>query len=125
MGFLKALLGFFTGGGASGIAAEIRGARADQLNAENDEDRIAADERMAKVAMMVEAQTRGSGSWMPKAIRGCFGMIVPVYFGKLLIWDKVLGWGATDPLNGFADWSARMVMAFYFLDATVHKLKAR
>ncbi len=34
--------------------------------------------------------------------------------GKLLIWDKVLGLGATDPLAGFAAVTANLVVSFYF-----------
>src|SRR5215469_10795765 len=30
------------------------------------------------------------------------GYCVAIYFGKLLVWDKVLGLGTTDPLAGFA-----------------------
>jgi hypothetical protein len=34
--------------------------------------------------------------------------------GKLLIWDKVLGLGTTDPLAGFAAVTANLVVSFYF-----------
>ncbi len=34
--------------------------------------------------------------------------------GKLLIWDKVLGLGTTDPLAGFASVTANLVVSFYF-----------
>ena len=34
--------------------------------------------------------------------------------GKLLIWDKVLGLGATDPLAGFAAITSNLVVSFYF-----------
>jgi hypothetical protein len=34
--------------------------------------------------------------------------------GKLLIWDKVLGLGSTDPLAGFAATTANLVVGFYF-----------
>ncbi len=34
--------------------------------------------------------------------------------GKLLIWDKVLGLGTTDPLAGFASITANLVVSFYF-----------
>jgi len=33
---------------------------------------------------------------------------------KLLIWDKVLGLGTTDPLAGFAGITANLVVSFYF-----------
>jgi len=34
--------------------------------------------------------------------------------GKLLVWDKVLGLGATDPLTGFASVTSNLVVSFYF-----------
>ena len=33
---------------------------------------------------------------------------------KLLIWDKVLGLGTTDPLAGFAAITSNLVVSFYF-----------
>jgi hypothetical protein len=33
---------------------------------------------------------------------------------KLLIWDKVLGLGTTDPLVGFAAVTSNLVVSFYF-----------
>ncbi len=34
--------------------------------------------------------------------------------GKLLVWDKVMGFGTTDPLAGFAAVTANLVVSFYF-----------
>ena len=34
--------------------------------------------------------------------------------GKLLVWDKVLGLGTTDPLAGFASATSNLVVSFYF-----------
>lgn len=34
--------------------------------------------------------------------------------GKLLIFDKVLGLGTTDPLAGFAATTSNLVVSFYF-----------
>jgi hypothetical protein len=42
------------------------------------------------------------------------GYFVAIYFGKLLIWDKVLGLGTTDGLQGFAAITANLVVSFYF-----------
>jgi phage terminase large subunit len=33
---------------------------------------------------------------------------------KLLVWDKVLGLGSTDPLAGFASVTSNLVVSFYF-----------
>ena len=42
------------------------------------------------------------------------GYFVAFYFGKLLVWDKVLGLGTTDPLAGFASITSNLVVSFYF-----------
>lgn len=42
------------------------------------------------------------------------GYAVAVYFGKLLIWDKVLALGSTDPLAGWASTTANLIVAAYF-----------
>lgn len=52
------------------------------------------------------------GHWSePDKLMGYF---VAAYFGKLLIWDKVLGLGTTDGLQGFAAVTANLVVSFYF-----------
>ncbi len=42
------------------------------------------------------------------------GYAVAVYLGKLLIWDKVLGLGVTDPLIGWSGTVSTTIVAFYF-----------
>jgi hypothetical protein len=49
--------------------------------------------------------------WEPDKLMGYF---VAIYLGKLLIWDKVLGLGTTDPLAGFASTTSNLIVAFYF-----------
>lgn len=34
--------------------------------------------------------------------------------GKLLVWDKILGLGTTDPLAGFASVTANLIVSFFF-----------
>jgi hypothetical protein len=52
------------------------------------------------------------GHWYePDKLMGYF---VAVYFGKLLVWDKVLGLGTTDGLAGFSSVTANLVVSFYF-----------
>jgi hypothetical protein len=42
------------------------------------------------------------------------GYCVVAYFAKLLVWDKVLGLGTTDSLQGFAAITANLIVSFYF-----------
>lgn len=119
MGALK----FFTGGGANGIANQLRQAHKDTLDAENDEDRIAAQERSDTLLTRMEAQTRGEASWLPKLVRACWAAPFIVYTGKIIIYDKVLGLGVTDGLGQYEQTLGLMIAGFFFLDATVHKIR--
>ncbi|WP_315766483.1 MULTISPECIES: hypothetical protein [unclassified Bradyrhizobium] len=52
------------------------------------------------------------GRWYePDKLMGYF---VAAYLGKLLIYDKVLGLGSTDPLAGFAATTSNLIVSFYF-----------
>ncbi len=42
------------------------------------------------------------------------GYTVAVYLAKLLIWDKMFGMGRTDPLVGWVETTANLIVAFYF-----------
>ena len=54
----------------------------------------------------------------PWEVEKLFAYVTLIYYAKLLIWDKVLGLGVTDPLAGFASTAASMVMGFYFAKRT-------
>jgi hypothetical protein len=89
------------------------------LKATTDDNTIAADLAGKEVAAQtVETQTQTQyriaelGHWYePDKI---MGYTVAVYFAKLLIWDKVLGLGTTDPLKDFAATTASAIVFYYF-----------
>jgi hypothetical protein len=90
-----------------------------KLKAGNVDDKIAADLAATEIAAQVsetnailQYRAEEIGHWFEpdKLIAYC----VAVYFGKLLIWDKVLGLGTTDPLAGFAAVTSNLVVSFYF-----------
>ena len=36
-----------------------------------------------------------------------------IYFWKVIVWDKVLGLGTTDPITGMiADWTGMIIIAY-------------
>jgi len=90
-----------------------------KLKAENSADKIAADLASRELAVQqteIQAQTQlriaELGRWYePDKL---MGYAVAIYFGKLLLWDKVLMLGSTDPLAGWASTSANLIVAFYF-----------
>jgi len=90
-----------------------------KLKAGNVESKIAADLAASEIAAQVsetnaimQYRIAEIGHWYePDKV---MGYTVAVYFAKLLIWDKVLGLGTTDPLAGFASITANLVVSFYF-----------
>jgi hypothetical protein len=91
-----------------------------RLKAGNTSEKIAADLAAGEIAAQV-AETQAitqyrvaeiGHPWEPDKLMGYF---VAIYFGKLLIWDKVLGLGSTDGLQGFAATTANLVVSFYFV----------
>jgi hypothetical protein len=90
-----------------------------KLKAGNVDSKIAADLAASEIAaqtaeMQAITQYRIAelGRWYePDKL---IGFCVAVYFAKLLIFDKVLGLGSTDPLAGFAATTSNLVVSFYF-----------
>lgn len=109
------LLGFIGGPVIKGL---IDGYKA-KLAAGNTSEKIASETASAEIAAQVSEtnaimkyRIAEIGHWYePDKI---MGYAVAVYFAKLLIWDKVLGLGSTDPLAGFAEVTANLIVAFYF-----------
>lgn len=90
-----------------------------KLKAGNVDNRIAADLAAGEIAAQTaetQAQTQYRIAslgywWEPEKI---MGYTVSFYFAKLLIYDKCLGLGTTDPLIGWSGTVATAVVSFYF-----------
>jgi hypothetical protein len=91
-----------------------------KLKAGNTSEKIAADLAANEIAAQT-AETQAITQYRIAEIGHPFepdklmGYFVAIYFGKLLIWDKVLGLGITDGLSGFAATTANLVVSFYFV----------
>jgi hypothetical protein len=114
-GFLSPLLSpIFSGALSSAVDAYKS-----KLAAGNDHDRMLTDLAARELAIQqreLELQTQlriaQIGKWYePEKL---MGYAVAVYFGKLLLWDKVIGMGVTDPLGGWALTTANLIVACYF-----------
>lgn len=111
----QAIIGFIGGPVIRGLLDAYNA----RLKAGNTSEKIASETAGAEIAAQV-AETNAImqyriaeiGHWYePDKLMGYF---VAIYFGKLLIWDKVLALGVTDPLGGFAATTANLVVVFYF-----------
>ncbi|MBR0814932.1 hypothetical protein JQ544_25610 [Bradyrhizobium diazoefficiens] len=109
------LLGFLGGP----VVKALIEAYSAKLKAGNLDSKIAADLAASEIASQT-AETNAVmryriaeiGHWYePDKL---MGYCVTIYFAKLLVWDKVLGFGSTDALAGFAAITANLVVSFYF-----------
>lgn len=90
-----------------------------KLKAGNFDNKVAADlaaseiaAQSAEASAILKYRTAELGRWYePDKL---MGYCVAAYFSKLLIYDKVLGLGSTDPLAGFAAVTANLIVSFYF-----------
>src|SRR5215813_7939648 len=78
-----------------------------KLASDNAKDKLAVDVTLKEIDAEIEARKQATaiiiaeqGRWWTALPRPLMAYIVCVYFGKVLIWDKVLGLGSTDPLTG-------------------------
>ena len=100
-----------------------------KLAAENTSEKIAADLAareldLAQREREISAQilTAEQGRWLTALPRPLFAFAFVVYVWKVVVWDKVLGWGTTDALSGdVAQW-AMMVLTAYFGGRSLEKV---
>lgn len=59
--------------------------------------------------------------WATAIIRPLIAWPIGIYIWKVVVWDKVLGWGVTDPLTGGTEWVMTAVVTAYFLARPIEK----
>ena len=111
----KWLAGFVTGPVFDDL---LKGYQA-KLAAGNTSESIAADLAAKELAVQsreleLQTQLRVAEIGHPFEPDRLMGYCVAVYFAKLLIFDKVFGFGTTDGLAGFASTTANLIVASYF-----------
>jgi len=111
------------------IVNGLIGAYKAKLDAGNTSERIAAD--LAARELAVEQRERElatqivvaeQGRWYSALPRPLFALAFIIYVWKVVVWDKVLGLGSTDPLSGdVAQW-AMIVLTAYFGGRSLEKV---
>lgn len=119
-------LGSLLGGPFAKAAVDAYRAK---LTAQNTSEKIAAD--LAARELSIEQRERElatevviaeQGRWYTALPRPLFAFAFIVYVWKVVVWDKVLGLGSTDPLSGdVAQW-AMIVLTAYFGGRSLEKV---
>lgn len=127
------VLSWLSGGVIGQIGKELRLAHGQKLAAQNDADRIAAETRIAKLQtakdeFLAQAASRQAvlvaeqAHWSTRWIRPAFAAIVWLFYAKVIIWDLLLGWGATDMPSEPILWMMTTVLAAYFIGRPFEKV---
>ncbi len=106
-----------------GIPEQLRRAYEARLNAANDADRIAAEVDIARLEARQASQAIG-GRWIT-LIQVAWALPFVVYNGKLVLWDKVMGLGGTDPLSPELYALQGVIVGFFFVTTTFRAVGRR
>jgi hypothetical protein len=123
---ILAFLGNLLGGPFARAAVDAYKAK---LQAENTAEKMAADLASRELAVEqrereldVELVKAEQGNWFTRTVRPLWAMPFVIYTWKVVVWDKVLGLGATDALTGFAATLALTIATAYFGGRTIEKV---
>lgn len=115
-GLLAGLLQFLSGG----IVDKVLGHLEAKANTETERERIRTEASIEAIKAEVEAQRSGrdiiiaeQGRWYTAAVRPLLAAPVIIYLWKVIVFDKVLGLGSTDPIDGVvAEWAGAIVTTY-------------
>lgn len=102
-----------------------------KLSADGDKDKMAADLVGRELALEAKVAQFNSqvviaeqGHWMTRWVRPVGAAPFLLYTSKILVWDKLLGWGVTDPLDPNM-WNLMMVVyGSYYGGRSIEKATA-
>lgn len=118
---LTKILTWLSGGAIEAIGGQITRAYEAKLSAENDEARIDAQKHIAVLEAQQSVLIADHRSIITRWIRPAFALPFIIYNFKIVVWDKVLGQGVTDPLSP-QYWQLQMIVfGAYFLTRPFEK----
>lgn len=119
-------LGNLLGGPFAKAAVEAYGKK---LAAENTSERVAADLAARELAVEQREQEQRTqlliaeqGNWLTRWVRPAFALPFIIFTFKVVVWDKVLGLGRTDPLDPNMWGVFTTIVACYFGGRTIEKV---
>jgi hypothetical protein len=121
LGIITSLLGLADP--ISRIAGKIADARIAAVQATTDKERIEQEERVKALEARRAVLEREADGRINSIVRALLAVPVVVFLWKVIIWDKVLGLGATDDLSTNLWYVTMMVLGFYYVHWTVGRFK--
>lgn len=119
------VLKWLTGGGIAAIGDQLRAAYESKLKAQTDSEKLEADLRIEELKARQAVLIAEQGNWLTRWIRPAFALPFVIYNAKIVVWDKVLGWGVTDPLSDSFVQIQMILIGAYFLGRSIEKTFGR
>lgn len=117
------LIKIFTGGVLQDITSKLEAAYQAKLSAENDSQKISADLQIHNLEIQRDIILQAQKDKFERWVRILFALPFIVYLWKLVIWDKVIGLGATDALSPTLENVMWTVIGGYFVQWTIGGFK--
>jgi len=118
---IGAILSWLGGGVISQIGKQLNSAYQAKLNAKNNTERLEADVTISRLEAQQAVLIAEQGSWRTSWIRPAFAAPCVFYWGKIVIWDKALGWGSTPDLSTEQHAIMGVIVGAYFLTRPFEK----
>lgn len=125
MTILTWVLSWLSGGVVDKVLATLNKRVDAQTDAERLRTEITIEAIRAEVSAQAEARAiivAEQGYWWAALPRPLFAGIFIIYVGKIVVWDKVLALGTTDPLPPYLIDMMGVVVAAYFGGRTIEKV---
>lgn len=119
--WLSAVLQVITGDLTRALSEAYRAKK----EADTDESRLAAEERIKKLQARQDVILSAQGDPIERFVRIGFAAPFVIYLWKVVVWDKVLKLGVTDPLSAELSTLMGVVLAGYFVDTVVRRVFRR
>ena len=88
------------------------------MGLKNDALRIQADEIIERRRLQRDVLIAEQGRWYTALIRPMFAWPLAIWWAKVIVYDKVLAMGRTDPLEGqVGEWAGLIVGAYFLAEA--------
>ena len=100
-----------------------------KLENQTSREAVAADLAKKDIDLQVrESELRAQivvaeqGSWLTRSVRPVWAAPFIIWTWKVVIWDKVLGWGTTDELGGISGQLIMIIAGAYFIGRSGEKI---
>ena len=100
---------------AGRVARALARAEERKAEAKTDAARIEADLRISQLEARRAALIEGPGRVITRIVQLAWALPFVIFNFKVIVWDKVLSLGVTDPLGEFERNVGLVIVSFYFL----------